>query len=114
MIKKSISIIIITAFCINTCCYGQGLPAPRQYNLAPSSIFQKSFPSEHSKEFKQSILSDIKFLTIAFSIAAHFIIDGKNKQTLLKTLRDEFRNNREFLEGVKLESVHTEADIVYI
>ncbi len=82
--------------------------------LATPSIFQESSPSEKSEEFRKSVLSDIKFRTVAFSIASHFLIKGKNRQTLIRNIRDKFRNNQDFLKEIDLENVYREKDVVYI
>ena len=82
--------------------------------LAPPSIFEKSFPDERSEQSRNSILSHMKLLTAVFSIGAHFLVDDKEKLTLSRTIRDEFRNNPSFLEGIDLENVRREGHIVYI
>lgn len=75
--------------------------------LATPSIFQKSSPTEGSEEFRKSVLSDIKLLSVAFFIASHFLIDNRDKGTLIRDVRDELRNNAEYLKGngIALEDV---------
>lgn len=82
--------------------------------LAPPSMFQGSFPEEGSLEFKRSPLADMKFLTATFSIAAHFLIDNKKKKILPKIIRDEFRNKKEFLQGIDVEDSYRRGNIVHI
>ncbi|MDP2912612.1 MAG: glycogen/starch synthase, partial [Candidatus Omnitrophota bacterium] len=85
--------------------------------LAAPSIFQESSPDEKSEEFKKSILSDIKLLSAAFAIAAHFLIENKFENTLSRTIRDEFRNSphmSETLKWIDLANVKRIGDIVYI
>jgi len=71
--------------------------------LAPPSVFQASSPTEDSEEFKGSVLSDIKFLSMAFSIASHFLIDNQKSDTLPRTILDEYRNNKDFLTDTELD-----------
>lgn len=94
--------------------YADLKPLNKVSTLAPPSLFQESFPDERSAEFKRSVLSDIKLLAAAFSIGAHYLVDNKNTRTLARTMRDEFRNNPSFLEGIDLENVRRENNIIYI
>jgi len=66
--------------------------------LATPSLFQESSPDERSEEFRQSVLSDIKLLTVAFSIGFHFLADNRRHGTLERSLRNEFRDNQPLLE----------------
>ncbi|MGB2631190.1 MAG: hypothetical protein WBD24_07340 [Candidatus Omnitrophota bacterium] len=90
----------------------RGLESFYHSKLCAPLVFQESSPREDSKEFKNAVISDMQFLTTAFSVAAHFFVDGRGKDTLIKTIRDEFRNNKGFLEGVNLEGVRREGDVV--
>jgi len=112
--KRIIYFLLVTAFFFNTCCYGYGPFLSRQHNLSPPTIFQQAFSDEKSPKFKKSLLSDIKFLTAMFSIARHFLVDNKNKKTLSRLIKDKFRNNKDFLNGINLEDVYRKDNIIYI
>ncbi|MFQ5952260.1 MAG: hypothetical protein ACE5JK_02525 [Candidatus Omnitrophota bacterium] len=90
----------------------KGLDAFYHSKLSAPSIFQRSSPDQSTEGFKKSALSDLRFLTTAFSVAAHFLVDGRGKETLARTMRDEFRNNKEFIKGVDFESVWSDGDAV--
>lgn len=86
-------------------------------SLAVPSIFAASSPSQESEAFKNSVLSDIKFLTVAFSIAAHFLVDNRNGETLTRDIRNEFRNRKDLLKilsEINLNSVYLEYGVVHI
>ncbi len=84
------------------------------YGLAPPSIFQSSFPSERTEEFSRIPLSDIKFLTAVFSIAYHFLVDGRTEDTLVKTINDKFRADPSFLEGIHVSRAYFSEGIVFV
>ena len=82
--------------------------------LATPSIFQKSFPDEKSNEFKSSAISDIKLFTVATSVGNQLFAHNIRPDTLPRIIRDEFRNNPEFLEGIKLDGIKLEDRIATI
>jgi len=86
--------------------------------VAVPSVFESSSPSERSEEFKNSVLSDMQFLSVAFSVAAHFLVDGGKAETLPKTIRDEFRNDKRFLNDIDrhidIDHARLEGDIVIL
>ena len=71
---RVISIIIIQAFLAYDITWATGGEIAVS-KLSPPSIFQQSFPSEKSGEFKSSILSDMKLLTAVFSIGGCLLVD---------------------------------------
>ncbi|MGB2599695.1 MAG: hypothetical protein WBB86_01035 [Candidatus Omnitrophota bacterium] len=91
----------------------KGLDSFYQSKLsAPYGVFQRSAGGQVSEMSRSSVTSDVKFVTAVFSIAAHFLIEGKGKETLAKAIRDEFRNTREFLTGIDLDGVSSDGQTV--
>ncbi|GEM_PF-6439515 len=102
---KLLSVILVTVFSITTfnpCGYGQTLSVSRQDTLAIYSIFQKSG------------ITDVKSLSVALTVAEHLLIEEGEIETLAKVIRDRFRNNPDALEGVSLEDVSIEGNVVQV
>ena len=115
-LNKIAAIFLVGAFFVQNCLITDAfaLKNADNANLAPPKMFAVSSPDVRTSEFKQSILSDIKFLTVVFSIGAHFLVDNKNIRTLSRVMRDEFRNNPSFLDGIDLINTKRKNNIVYI
>jgi len=88
------------AFVLDTCVYAQDAGVCPAHKLSAPLVFQQSSMTEDSEAFKNSVLSDMKFLTVAFSIASHFLVDGKDKESLSKTVINEFRNDLSFIKNL--------------
>lgn len=103
-IIRVISIIIIQAFLLYDITWATGGEIGA-HKLSPPSIFQQPFPNEKSSEFKSSILSDIKFLTAAFSIGTCLLIDKLPIRYVKPVIKKEFSKKAEFLKGLDLDSI---------
>lgn len=115
MKNRIIAILVIASFLFQPAAdAGMAAINARSATLAPPSIFAVSSPDEYSHEFRQSLLSDIRVLTVSFSICGHLLAERNSIETLSRTIRDEFRNSTTFLEGVDLENVSLGDDIVVI
>jgi len=100
--KRPISWILVISFLLT------GIGPVSAESLATPSIFQKSFPDERSDEFKSSAISDIKLLTVATSAWNQLFSHNIKPDALPRIIRDEFRNNPEFLDGLNLEDIKLE------
>ena len=80
--------------------------------LSPPSIFQRFFPDERSGQLRSSVLSDIRFLTVALFIGSCILQDNIPAKYIKSVIANEFRDNKEWLQGFSLDSVRCENEIV--
>ncbi|MDP3791233.1 MAG: hypothetical protein Q8R38_04220, partial [Candidatus Omnitrophota bacterium] len=110
---RVISIIIIQAFLLYDITWATG-GEMGAHKLSPPSVFQQSFPNEKSIEFKNSVLSDMRFLTAAFSIGACLLTDHLPIRYVKPVVEREFRKNIELLNGFDLDSINNEDGVVSV
>ena len=127
-IKKIVSLIVVVALAILTCeiwlegkGYQTGLDtvASEAANfieppLSPQSIFQEKYTDNSTGELKGSVLEDLKFLTVIFSIGTYVFLDRAPMRKLERAMRFKFSGNNDFLTGVDLRDVTFEDDVVRI
>lgn len=106
-VKRIVILTVAVVFFVNCTTYGSILPEDK---LTPSVISQTYPPTEESAEFREEVMSDMKFMSVAFSIAQHFIED-KGEEDLSRALIEKFQYTESFLEEqfIDLGSA-TEAD----
>jgi len=98
LLKRALAALLLLIFTAQASYCEDSLPLFSN-KLAPKSLFQKAFAKENSEEFRNSILSDVGIITVAFSIAFHYLeprpeYSHLKDQRLGTILRNEFRNNR--------------------
>ena len=87
--------VIAVMFLFNSVCSGLDIPSRNDINLAPPSIFQKSYPLQDSSDFRESVISDVNLLAVCLSVAKYFLVDQEDTEGILKCMRDKFRNDAE-------------------
>ena len=109
---KILSILVIIAFILNS--VFTGVSSAETFNsqtLSPQLVNQKNDPPERATE----VISEIKFLTVAFAIADHFLDPNIEKGGDLRgTLREKFHYTEDFLaeQVIDLNSVFESKGIV--
>ncbi|MFH1664616.1 MAG: hypothetical protein ABIA77_00510, partial [Candidatus Omnitrophota bacterium] len=71
--------------------------------ISPSLIFQEDAPTEERAEFMDNALRDMRFMTVAFTIADHFLKWEGRAEGLRAWLEDIFTGNSRFLEDQKID-----------
>ena len=86
------------------------------HKIVPPLTCQEDPPTRGSSRFRDEIISDIKFMTVALFIAGHFIKAESAGKDLKIALREDFIHTSGFLEAqsIDLDSVSEDSGIVSI
>lgn len=83
--------------------------------LSPLSIFQDQPISDEIADRRRSSISrDMKLMAAVYSIGAEFLIDDVPSRKFERTLDFQFRDKREFLNGIDIKKVQYTKGIVRI
>jgi len=113
LLIRAISVVIIQAFLMYDITWATGGEIGA-HKLSPPSIFQQSFPDEKSLGFKNSVLSNIKFLSAALSIGACIFVDNLPVRYVKPVVEKEFSKNMEFLDGFDLDTIKNKDGVVSV
>jgi hypothetical protein len=71
--------------------------------LSPSSVSSENAMTDESFSFGSKVRSDIKFMSVVYSVAQAFFEEGSEKDKIFKVLRDKFLWNDDLIRDLNID-----------